>query len=422
MTQPATQLTELDFYKSRLSRIEPHFALKQQQINSLLEITEAVNNNWPINALIRVFESILIAHLGIQKIALILKEDDSSWSCISYTGADESFSNLDYTHFVQQFLDTTTVTSTSSYDLPEFEFVIPVAHKKSPIGFAFVGDFRAGEELDTKEEKLKFTQTITNIILVANENKRLFKSQMDKAILEKELKLAADMQNMLVPSTMMNNERIETAAFYKPHKDIGGDYYDFIQLSDDEIVFCISDISGKGVPAALLMANFQANLRAIVARNYSLDTVVDLLNKKVGEITKGEKFITLFIAKYNIKKRTMQYVNAGHNPSILRSGEDILLLEKGCTILGMFEVLPFINVGEVEVPAGSLLVNYTDGLTEASNDQDHLFDVEGLLAYIAANHKEPLIHFNTNLVNHINEYKGSEDFDDDLTLLTLRFH
>ncbi|MBS1592750.1 MAG: serine/threonine-protein phosphatase [Bacteroidetes bacterium] len=415
-------LTEIDFYKSRLSKLEPLFALKQQQINSLLEITEAVNNNWPINALVRVYESILIAQLGIQKIALLVKGDGNKWDCISYTGADVTFQQLDYNSFAEKFNDLTTVSTVSGYELPEFEFVIPVAHKKNVIGLAFLGDFRAGEELDTKEEKLKFTQTITNIILVANENKRLFKSQMDKAILEKELKLAADMQNMLVPTTMISNEQIETAAFYKPHKDIGGDYYDFIKISEEEFVFCISDISGKGVPAALLMANFQANLRAIVARNYALDTVVDLLNRKVGEITKGEKFITLFIAKYNMKSRLLTYVNAGHNPSIIHSPSSVELLDKGCTILGMFDILPFINTGEVKIEPGALLVNYTDGLTEATNEKGELFEVEGLMAYIAAHYSQPLNMFNANLVEHINEFKGSEDFDDDLTLLTVRFH
>jgi sigma-B regulation protein RsbU (phosphoserine phosphatase) len=364
-----------------------------------------------------------MAQLGIQKIALIIKaEDTGKWSCISYTGTDGAFISANYDQFVMPYLEVATVSSVNSYDMSEFEFVIPVAHKKNPIGFAFLGDFRAGEELDTKEEKMKFTQTITNIILVANENKRLFKGQMDRAILDKELKLAAAMQNMLVPSTM-NNEQIETAAFYKPHKDIGGDYYDFIKLSDDEVVFCISDISGKGVPAALLMANFQANLRAIVARNYGLDTVVDLLNRKVGEITKGEKFITLFIAKYNIKKRVLEYVNAGHNPSILYSKDGTTqLLDKGCTILGMFDMLPFINIGEVSVPEGAILINYTDGLTEAADAKGDLFDIEGLLAYTKDHNAKPLVQFNTNLVDHINAYKGSDDFDDDLTLLTIRFH
>ncbi|MFN8310411.1 MAG: PP2C family protein-serine/threonine phosphatase [Chitinophagales bacterium] len=411
--------TELDFFKSRLSKIEPLLALKQQQINSLLEITEAVNNNWPIEALVRVYESILIAQLGIQKIALIIKGNDLNWSCISYTGNDTEFLKADQNEFVKPFCENPMVSAITT--VPEFDYVIPIAHKKVPIGFAFVGDFKS-EGGDTREEKLKFTQTITNIILVANENKRLFKNQMDKALLEKELKLAADMQNMLVPSAMMNNEIIESAAYYKPHKDIGGDYYDFIKLNDDEILFCISDISGKGVPAALLMANFQANLRAIAGRNYSLDSMVDLLNKKVAEITKGEKFITLFIAKYHFKTRQLHYVNAGHNPSLLYADGKVQLLDKGCTILGMFDVLPFINIGEAQVPENAILINYTDGVTEASNSNGDLFDVEGLLKFVEENCGKNLNTFNHDLITHLNEYKGNDEFDDDLTLLTLRIH
>jgi phosphoserine phosphatase RsbU/P len=417
----AVPFTEIDFYKSRLSKIEPLLALKQQQINSLLEITEAVNNNWPINALVRIFESILIAQLGIQKIALIVKADGQHWTCISYTGADQTFIQQPFDEFLIPFLDMTIVSPVNGQILSEFEYVIPIAHKKSPIGFTFIGDFRAGEELDTREEKLKFTQTITNIILVANENKRLFKGQMEKALMDKELRLAADMQNMLVPSAMMNDERIQTAAFYRPHQDIGGDYYDFIRTSDDEVVFCISDISGKGVPAALLMANFQANLRAIVGRDYPLDKVVELLNIKVSEITKGEKFITFFLARYTFSTRRLEYVNAGHNPSVLYSPAGVQLLDKGCTILGMFDKLPFIHLGELTVPQNAILVNYTDGLTEAANDAGELFELEGLMAFVEEHHTLPLGDFNRQIIEHISAYKGNEDFDDDLTLLTLRF-
>src|ERR1019366_3106072 len=122
-------------------------------------------------------------------------------------------------------------------------------------------------------------------------------------------------------------------------------------------------ISGKGIPAALLMANFQANLRTLITRKYQLPQSIDILNGKVGEITKGEKFITLFIATYNCQTRILTYVNAGHNPSILYNKGDVQLLDQGCTILGMFDTLPYINFGEVKIEPGSLIVNYTDGLS-----------------------------------------------------------
>ncbi|HRG88184.1 MAG TPA: PP2C family protein-serine/threonine phosphatase, partial [Chitinophagales bacterium] len=185
--------------------------------------------------------------------------------------------------------------------------------------------------------------------------------------------------------------------------------------------FCISDISGKGIPAAILMANFQANMRILLTRKHSLQQFIDILNGKVLEITKGEKFITLFVATYNYVTRTLTYVNAGHNPSILHTSGDIQLLDNGCTILGMFETLPYINYGEVQVEPGSILVNYTDGLSEAINNDGKLFDVEGIISFTRSHHALSLAEFNTRLIDHVISYKQDTDFDDDITLLSLRF-
>ena len=414
------QFSEFDFFKKRLGQTERLLAIKQQQIDSLLEITRAVNNNMPITALSRIYENILHAQLAVSKIALFINEKDDTWICItpgelpdtvlSYP-VHKNFSKHSFIMPVAAFKDEI---------LNGFEYLIPVTHKKEPIGYVLIGPF-GNEQSDTKEEKLKFIQTITNIIVVANENKKLFKSQLDQVVMQKELKLAADMQSMLVPSKLPNNEKIEAAAFYKPHKNIGGDYYDLVTISEHEFAFCISDISGKGIPAALLMANFQANLRTLITRKYQLPQFIDILNGKVGEITKGEKFITLFIATYNTQTRILTYVNAGHNPSILYNKGEVQLLDQGCTILGMFENLPYVNFGEVKVEPGSLIVNYTDGLSEAADNNGTMFEVEGLVKYIEGHHELDLTEFNTKLIDTVIAYKQDTEFDDDITLLTLRF-
>lgn len=413
------QFSEFDFFKKRLGQTERLLAVKQQQIDSLLEITRAVNNNMPITALSRIYENILHAQLGVSKIALFINEINDTWVCITPGELPASILNYPVHQKFSQYSFIMPVAALKDETLTGFEYLIPVTHKKEPIGYVLIGPF-GNDQSDTKEEKLKFIQTITNIIVVANENKKLFKSQMEQMVMQKELKLAADMQNMLVPSKLPNNERIEASAFYKPHKNIGGDYYDFVQISEHEIAFCISDISGKGIPAALLMANFQANLRTLITRQYQLTQFIDILNGKVGEITKGEKFITLFIATYNYQTRILTYVNAGHNPSILYNNGEILLLDQGCTILGMFETLPYINFGEVKVEPGALIINYTDGLSEAANNEGKLFEVEGLINYMQSNNQLGLEDFNAKLIEHVIAYKQDTDFDDDITLLSLR--
>ncbi len=413
--------SELDFFKKRLSQTEGLLGMKQQQIDSLLEITRAVNNNMPITALARIYENILRAQMGVKDVLLFIRDKDDNSVCI--TSSEVSPALLSYPAF-EKFTAFSFITPVAALQEPAFEgfeFLIPVLHNKNLIGAALIGSF--GNDLrDTKEEKLKFIQTITNIIVVANENKKLVKSQIDQLVMQKELKLAADMQNMLVPSNLPNNEVIEASAFYKPHKNIGGDYYDLVQVSDYEYAFCISDISGKGIPAAILMANFQANMRILLTRKYSLPQFVDVLNGKVCEITKSEKFITCFIGIYNSKTRKLSYVNAGHNPSILRNTKgEIQLLELGCTILGMFENIPYIASGEVDVEPGSLIVNYTDGLSEAMNNEGKLFELEGLIDFTHQHNALALTDFNTKLIERVITFKQDTDFDDDITLLTLRF-
>lgn len=324
-----------------------------------------------------------------------------------------------YANF-SKFSFITLVAALKDERLDGFEYLIPVTHKRVPIGYVLIGPF-GNEQSDTKEEKLKFIQTITNIIVVANDNKNLIKKQEDQVEKQTELKLAKDMQKLLVPSKLPNNEKIEAAAFYKPHQNIGGDYYDFVNITDYEVAFCISDISGKGIPAALLMANFQANLRTLITSKYQLPRFIEILNTKVCEITQGAKFITLFIATYNFNSRMLTYVNAGHNPSILYNDGEIEMLEKGCTILGMFDTLPYVTFGEVKINPGAIIVNYTDGLSEAVNNEGKFFDTDGLTNFINGNHELELADFNKKLIDRVIAFKQDTDFDDDITLLTLRF-
>ena len=154
---------------------------------------------------------------------------------------------------------------------------------------------------------------------------------------------------------------------------MGGDYYDFIWLNANEFAFCVADVSGKGVPAALLMSNFQANLRVLLFYIPSLTELVKELNSKVMASAKGEKFITFFIAKYNLKTQTLTYVNAAHNPPLLASGNTISELKIGCTGLGMFDEIGLIEEGILSISPDSTILCYTDGLVELENEKSQNF-------------------------------------------------
>ncbi|RYZ84714.1 MAG: serine/threonine protein phosphatase, partial [Proteobacteria bacterium] len=169
---------------------------------------------------------------------------------------------------------------------------------------------------------------------------------------------------MLIPQSLPKDSVLDVEAVYKPHQNIGGDFFDFIELNEDEVFWCIADVSGKGISAALIMANFQAGLRALVSSDISLPEIISRLNKVVYHNTKGDRFITLFLAKYHKITRELSYINAGHNASLLAQDGEVLPLSKGTIMIGAFDELPFINEGLVKVNRKAVIFNYTDGVLE----------------------------------------------------------
>jgi len=191
---------------------------------------------------------------------------------------------------------------------------------------------------------------------------------LQQEALKKELELASKMQSMLIPSQdiLPSDDRIHIKAFYHPHLEVGGDYYDYVELSKNEIGFCISDVSGKGMSAALLMSNFQANLRALFTHEISLPALIESLNQRVMHAAHGEKFITMFLAKFNFKTRELEYINAGHNHPLMyhKNRNELRLLSKGCVGIGMLDEIPMIRKGSITLEEPTKILCYTDGLTD----------------------------------------------------------
>lgn len=406
--------------EEKVAHLERLLTVKQLQINSLLEVSQAINNNFSTSALFRIYEFILRAQMGIQRLLVYIK--NSHWECVTHSGISENWKEISVEHDLLMYKHIANLNARhKSEKLEEFEVIIPVYHKDNALAYVLIGDLKTDEN-DSLEEKLKFIQTITNIVIVAVENKKLFSNQVQQEVLKKELELAAKMQSMLIPGDLPRDKHVEMASVYLPHHDIGGDYFDTIPIGDEQIAFCVGDISGKGIAAALLMANFQANLRSLILENNEdLPVLVQDLNDKVARITKGEKFITIFLGIYNYKTRKLNYVNAGHNPSLLITDGKARELTQGCTLLGMFDDLPFVNEGEEDIPEGSVLLNYTDGLIDFENEKKEFFSLERVIDFSEANHKLEMETFNQKLLDYINDFRGEGIFIDDITLLSCRF-
>jgi sigma-B regulation protein RsbU (phosphoserine phosphatase) len=316
------------------------------------------------------------------------------------------------------------VTASPNERLKNFDIIIPVITRDTPLAFVLIGDIdEEGEGISPTIKHLHFIQTISNVIIVAIENIRLFNESLRQEAIKREMELASRMQTMLIPenNTLPQNEHVHITAFYNPHFSVGGDYYDCIPLNDDEVGFCIADVSGKGISAAILMSNFQANLRALFTDQISIEDLVTRLNERVMSSAKGEKFITLFIGKYTISKKEVQYINAGHNPPILfeKNKSHLSLLKDGCVGMGMLDDIPVMEKGVVKIEEPSKMLCYTDGLVELVDDEGVEFGTENIERHLSNTRS---IHDNIQeIIEHQRILDGNTAIFDDITILGIEF-
>lgn len=400
-------MNEADLLKAK-------YDLKELELNSLLEITQAINNNLPEQSLYKIYDFTIRANLNIKKLALYVL--DEQWECKVNFGTAKDFKGL---KFDERFLGYEKIQSIKGYNespFVEFSVIIPIAHKDRKLAFVFISGYN---ELSDEEVNTNFIQALSNIIIVAIENKKLARKQLEQEMIRRELEIAGNVQQFLFPKSLPNEDGLKVSAFYQPHHSIGGDYYDFIEISKEQFLFCIADVSGKGIPAAILMSNFQASLRTLCRRTNLFQDIITELNNLVMSNAEGQHFITFFVAIYDTVTRRLKYVNSGHNPPIL-VGKDhqVKLLEEGSTVLGAFEKLPFLNVGVIEGIDQFTICAFTDGLTEIRNEKDQEFGESALLGVVKENASLPPEELNNAIIHAMKEFKGRNGYTDDITLFT----
>ena len=392
---------------------------KELELKALLEITQAINENQPESVLLNIFKFTCLVHLEIKAMILYVAKEGEFEKKIAHGVKGKipsvllSSQVIDHKESGELRLDLS-----GEFSFSELETYLPVYHKEKLLALLFLKRKSDEVELD-----LDFTQAITNILVVALENKRFARRQIQQEVLNREVAIASQVQQMLFPSDLPNTQELKVKVTYFPHSMVGGDYYDLIRKSKEKVYFCVADVSGKGIAAALLMSNFQAALRTLLRSDASLEVILHQLNYTLFENTKGERFITFFLGEYDFGKKRLRYVNAGHNPPILcwEKGGKTELLEAGTTILGAFEQLPFLETGERQNLDSFTIHLYTDGLTEILNARDEEFGEERLQKFVSSHLTTDPERFHIEFFQEIEDFKGPIPLRDDLTFMSLRF-
>jgi sigma-B regulation protein RsbU (phosphoserine phosphatase) len=384
------------------------------QLNALLGITQAINNNLSEEDLYRIYKFTLLGDLKVAKMALFVM-GKQGWEYRVHLGTERDWADCQLDSRFDE-IDDELEFDPGDACYGEFQKVFPIRHKEKILALLFMSEVEVLFKSDV--EDLTFVKALTNIIIVAVENKRMAREQQAQEAYQKELEIANKIQHFLFPKTLPNSTKIKVEAFYLPHHNVGGDYYDYVKISESKFLICVADVSGKGVPAALLMSNFQATLRVLIRRTTDLQEIVRELNKSTYLSGNVEHFITFFVGIYDFETKAFEYINCGHNPLYLVVNGKCKSMNKGTTVLGMFEPLPFLESAAVPDLDEFVFFGFTDGLTETFNDQDEQFGDERLEELLCKYAGMDALH--NVILQELDGFRGNIPYSDDITLLSCR--
>ncbi len=390
--------------------------MKDLELNALFETIGAINANASEKDLYRIYQFTLRTNSYLSKLALYVQELD--WECKASFGTLHTYDDVPMPRLMLEFTEMTELHGRKELEyFAEFDKVIPVKHKSVVLAYVFLGIIKkeeAQEKLD-----LDFINALSNIIIVAIENKKLARKDQQQKEYSRQLDIAKNVQNLLFPKKLPTSKHFTVEASYLPHHTIGGDYYDLVALNAHSRLLCIADVSGKGIPAAILMSNFQAGLRVLSKKERELIPIVHGLNELIIQNSQGENFITAFFLLYDMQEKRICFVNAGHNPPFLFTNGQVLRLSAGTTVLGSFPELPFIETGEVENLNNFLFFSFTDGFTDTYNEAGDAFGEDDLEAFILNNLSLAPSVLHAKLIALLNTFKGRNTYADDITLLSM---
>lgn len=409
---------------TQIQQLNKTLTLKVRELETLFELSQNFSSSFfQIDTALKTMKYVLLGTFGIRDFAILTFTEEKEFRIVDqikdYTFSDSILPLLLKTKgvlFLNEDIEW-------AKELVEqgFALVLPVqsSNKKKTI-------FLLGKKLDTTpytQDELSFLQSVANIASISIDNIFLFQEYLKKQQLETEIKFAHDVQKALLPESLPSIDGFDVAGITIPAREIGGDYYDLIKITDDKFGFVIADVCGKGIPASLLMANIQSIVHSYLQIysdvSYDIVEFTEKINRIVCENTATDKFITFFWGILNVKDNSFSYVNAGHNPPIILHKEQILKLEKGGLILGVVKDGIKYESETLTLTKDDILVFYTDGVTEAADSNGNEFGEERLINLLKVHRHLPAKEILKNITEAIKSFSGNLQTDD-ITLIVLK--
>jgi sigma-B regulation protein RsbU (phosphoserine phosphatase) len=397
---------------------------KVQELRTLFELSKEFNSIFDREKLLKLFTFTLMGQVGASRYAVCLRDGETVSSRVDTKSLAE-FKNVMFENISSPILVSDLQRKKPLVSLRErcvsqgIVALIPLHTQNEVRGMLCLGDRLRGGAYSMAD--LEFIYSLGNLAIISLENTRLFYEAVEKQKMENELNIAREIQKGLLPRSLPVIKGLDVAALNISSKQVGGDYYDVIALENGNYAIAIGDVSGKGTPASLLMANVQATIRTLVHFNLPLSEMTMRVNHLICENTGNDKFITFFWGIFDPRTKLFRYVNAGHNhPFVVRSTGSIERLKEGGIILGVMKAAAPYHEGSVQLSSGDVVVMFTDGISEAMNKEgvDYTEErVEQFLRNVAPSSAQGILE---NLQNEIARYTSGAPQSDDITLVVMK--
>lgn len=295
---------------------------------------------------------------------------------------------------------------------------VPLWNNKEIIGVIYADRIYKLEQFT--EEDLRLMTLLANLAAIKIENAKLVELGIEKEKMEKELSLASQIQRDFLPKENPKSKGFEIAGANVPCYQVGGDYYDFIDIDPERIGITIADVSGKGVSASLLMASLRAALQSEVHSEYDIERMVKKLNDFVHRSSSTNKFITFFFSELNKKTSELKYINAGHNPPLIMDPKgNVRRLESSGFCLGMFPNIDY-KLEKLNLNVGDTVLLFTDGITESRNKDNEEFEEKRMIQLMNKHSKIGAEDLIEKINQELEEFTVGTEPSDDQTIVVIK--
>jgi sigma-B regulation protein RsbU (phosphoserine phosphatase) len=412
-----------------LQLLNRQLILKVYQLNTLFDLSKDFNAVWDPEGIFRILGTSLIGQLMISRCAAFaLNEDCMELRFIrGFRQSDlEVVSELNFPSILTKKLKPFECGDLASEKERAFcvkhkiQLIFPMVWDEVLKGFILLGEKKNHKPF--AQEDYDFITTLANLALVADANARMQQQMIEKQRMDKELSIAREIQFSLLPQSIPKIEGYDLSTGFYPAYQVGGDYFDFIPVSDSEVAIAIGDVSGKSTPAAMIMASLQASLRALASLEVTNPkiTIEKINNLLCQNHTRSNKYVTFFYGILNHQTHQFSYVNAGHcYPLVLRANGAVDRLEIGGMVMGFFKDVHY-RSAIYNLEPRDLMILYTDGVSELINPAEEEFGVERIIEVLREHQNQPVDEIQKALVQSLEQHRQNQNQWDDITFILLK--